>query len=472
MTWFQSPGAEIGRQACLRGMCSLGRAGSSPAPGTYQYLSFLMKFLPFYLVLFLVTRPEVNIWSQDFTSTLIGDNADVSVPTSPCLVLAGGGPDNDEAMRWMLQHAQGGDIVVLRASGGEGYNQYFYSELGVPVNSVETLLFLNRNASFDLEVLEKIRTAEIVFIAGGDQSRYYDFWHNTPVASLLSEGYKQKTKIIGGTSAGMMILGSVIYTPSGVSVISGEALADPYHPHMDSLAYNALFDAPVFKDVLFETHFDERGRSGRLIAFLARIAKDKNIRARAIALNESTALGIDSNNMAKAFGAYPDYEDFAYFVEVNCETNWQPQIVEPGIPLHWLSEFDNAVTVQKVSATNRTEYSFDLTLWEALNNVKYEHWQVNHGVLMKTEANSKQCRQVLTNTINVEKSRPVVFPNPAEEVVQFDLATRACLKSADGKMLNYCSSCDFLPTGTLPGGIYLLSLQYGDESFCAKVIVL
>jgi hypothetical protein len=29
-----SPGAEIGRQACLRGMCSLGRAGSSPAPGT------------------------------------------------------------------------------------------------------------------------------------------------------------------------------------------------------------------------------------------------------------------------------------------------------------------------------------------------------------------------------------------------------------------------------------------------------
>lgn len=30
----KSPGAEIGRQACLRGMCSLGRAGSSPAPGT------------------------------------------------------------------------------------------------------------------------------------------------------------------------------------------------------------------------------------------------------------------------------------------------------------------------------------------------------------------------------------------------------------------------------------------------------
>ena len=28
------PGAEIGRQACLRGMCPIGREGSSPSPGT------------------------------------------------------------------------------------------------------------------------------------------------------------------------------------------------------------------------------------------------------------------------------------------------------------------------------------------------------------------------------------------------------------------------------------------------------
>ncbi len=28
------PGAEIGRQACLRGMCPLGCEGSSPSPGT------------------------------------------------------------------------------------------------------------------------------------------------------------------------------------------------------------------------------------------------------------------------------------------------------------------------------------------------------------------------------------------------------------------------------------------------------
>lgn len=31
---FYRPGAEIGRQAWLRAMCSYGRAGSTPAPGT------------------------------------------------------------------------------------------------------------------------------------------------------------------------------------------------------------------------------------------------------------------------------------------------------------------------------------------------------------------------------------------------------------------------------------------------------
>jgi hypothetical protein len=56
-----SPGAEIGRQACLRGMCSLGRAGSSPAPGTLQqhphddtqqsdvYFALLMQWYTFFL---------------------------------------------------------------------------------------------------------------------------------------------------------------------------------------------------------------------------------------------------------------------------------------------------------------------------------------------------------------------------------------------------------------------------------------
>lgn len=33
------PGAEIGRQACLRGMCPIGCEGSSPSPGTLTIIN-------------------------------------------------------------------------------------------------------------------------------------------------------------------------------------------------------------------------------------------------------------------------------------------------------------------------------------------------------------------------------------------------------------------------------------------------
>ena len=52
----------------------------------------------------------------------------------------GGASENDEAMKWLLQKANGGDVVVLRSSGGNGYNNYLYSELGISDNSVETLV--------------------------------------------------------------------------------------------------------------------------------------------------------------------------------------------------------------------------------------------------------------------------------------------------------------------------------------------
>nr|MCU0404901.1 hypothetical protein [Chitinophagaceae bacterium] len=73
---------------------------------------------------------------------ITGDTADIKTATSPGLLLAGGGGDVDEAMRWLLQRSGGGDVVIIRASGGTGYNKYLY-ELG-KVNSVESLLINSR----------------------------------------------------------------------------------------------------------------------------------------------------------------------------------------------------------------------------------------------------------------------------------------------------------------------------------------
>ena len=58
----------------------------------------------------------------------------------------GGAREDDNAMRWFLKQADGGDILVLRTSGSNGYNDYLYSELQVNVNSVESIVVKNKNA--------------------------------------------------------------------------------------------------------------------------------------------------------------------------------------------------------------------------------------------------------------------------------------------------------------------------------------
>ena len=46
----------------------------------------------------------------------------------------GGATEDDNAMKWFLEQANGGDVLILRTSGSDGYNQYFYSQLGISVN--------------------------------------------------------------------------------------------------------------------------------------------------------------------------------------------------------------------------------------------------------------------------------------------------------------------------------------------------
>jgi len=224
--------------------------------------------------------------TQSYTSFMTGNPDDAEVNIQPSFVLAGGGTDNDDAMRWMLTRAKGGDVLVLRASGSNGYNNYFFNELGINVHSVETILFKNRSASSDPYVLDRIRNAEIIFIAGGDQTRYYDYWSGTETGELLKIICKNRTKVVGGTSAGMMILGNLVYAPVGPGVTSTEALGNPYHPNLLNIEYNTFMETAIFANTIFDTHFDDRSRDGRLLVFLAKAAFERNIRARAIACNE------------------------------------------------------------------------------------------------------------------------------------------------------------------------------------------
>lgn len=179
-------------------------------------------------------------YGQDYTSYFTGDTADVDVAVLQGTVLMGGASENDNAMRWFLERAPGGDILILRTSGEDGYNDYFFSDLGIAVNSVETIVCNNKDASFDPYVLRRVAEADAIWFAGGDQWDYIDYWRDTPMEDAFNVLINDKKITVGGTSAGCAILGQAYFSAENGTIISTTALHDPYHNLMQ-LGYNDLW---------------------------------------------------------------------------------------------------------------------------------------------------------------------------------------------------------------------------------------
>jgi cyanophycinase len=145
--------------------------------------------------------------------------------------------------------------VVLRASGDDAYNPWIWNMsivTGHPLNSVTTILFKNSKASSNEVVLSVLAGAEAVFFAGGDQGEYMDYWVGTEVQTIVQG--KVATVTIGGTSAGLAILGQWVYTAVDGSAESDEIMADPFHKHTHYLE-PAFLDIPFMDSIVTDTHF-------------------------------------------------------------------------------------------------------------------------------------------------------------------------------------------------------------------------
>ena len=52
--------------------------------------------------------------------------------------------EDDNIMKWFLEQANGGDVLILRTSGSDGYIiNIFIVNYGICVNSVESLIVFN-----------------------------------------------------------------------------------------------------------------------------------------------------------------------------------------------------------------------------------------------------------------------------------------------------------------------------------------
>jgi len=234
-----------------------------------------------------------------FKGYLLGDASDAcpSLNTGDgAVLLMGGGADVDASFSQNVRNhvGSGADVVILRTSGTDAYNDYLSSLMAA--DSVNTLIVDSVSKANSDYVEWAIKSAEFVFVSGGDQSEYLNLWAGTKVQSALQHVF-DKGGVIGGTSAGMAMMSSTVYDPDGIlGAISDEVVTDLCH---ETLNFSAgMLNIPALSNTVTDTHFQERDRMGRAVVFLANQSSNHKV----IAASEGTALFVKANGDSVTVG--------------------------------------------------------------------------------------------------------------------------------------------------------------------------
>jgi cyanophycinase len=210
-----------------------------------------------------------------------------------------------------------------------------------------------------------MQNAEAIWIAGGDQSDYINFWTGTPVQAILNSKIAAHVPV-GGTSAGMNVLTQFIYSAlAAQGATSSQSLADPFNRY---LTFARDFSSvSILTGIIGDPHFVTRDRMGRDLAFLCRVAANNWISApRGIAIDEQTALLIDGSGRARVVG-----NSTVYFLQAP----GLPQVCAANTPLTYLD-----IAVQRINSTG----TFNFSKWQATGATNYTV-SANAGVLSSTQ---------------------------------------------------------------------------------------
>jgi cyanophycinase len=154
------------------------------------------------------------------------------------------------------------------------------------VTHVGVLDIKTREDAAKKEHLDRIRQADVVMFAGGDQLRLSSIFGGTEFLQILKRRYQNEKFVIAGTSAGAAAASTnMIYRgQSNKALIKGEVQITAGLGFIDS--------------VIIDTHFVQRGRIGRLLYAVA-----SNPGMLGIGLGEDAGLLITEGSMMEAIGS-------------------------------------------------------------------------------------------------------------------------------------------------------------------------
>lgn len=221
------------------------------------------------------------------------------------LLLIGGGYENIsstsswnyEAFNWVIDQSTNKKVAFLHYSSttSSDFENYFKTYCGA--SEVKSFVVNSSNAN-NASLINEISEYDVFYFRGGDQSNYYNYWKGKLIEDAIHEKFNSGG-VICGTSAGLAILSGVLY-----SAETNTAYSDVCIKNTDQVSITLKNDfIEVMPGFIFDSHFTERGRMGRLISFMAHWKKNNGEDISGIGIDEITALAITADGNATAYGA-------------------------------------------------------------------------------------------------------------------------------------------------------------------------
>ncbi|MEE4197165.1 MAG: cyanophycinase [Bacteroidales bacterium] len=247
-----------------------------------NYQKYLWLLFSFFII-----NSCTNEQSQELTST---------EPAQGKLFIIGGGKRPVEMIRSMVSISgvdTSGFIIILPMSSTLPDTASFYGVKQFTDLGLKHVFAMNFTDSSDItpERIDSLKHASLIYISGGDQSRFMEVVEETPVYHAIHEAFNSGA-LIAGTSAGAAVMSA--------KMITGNEFKHPeYTGNFRTIEANNIEIAKglgLLENVIIDQHFIRRMRMNRLIS-----ACLENPEETGIGIDESTAILVD-NNLATVYG--------------------------------------------------------------------------------------------------------------------------------------------------------------------------
>lgn len=179
------------------------------------------------------------------------------------------------------------EVITTASSIPEEVGEnYLHAFTKIGCTNIQIMHIKNRADTQNPEYIKRIRECDGVMMTGGNQLRLSTIFGGTEILSTLHQRFIDEEIVIAGTSAGAMAMSNtMIYQGSSAgALVKGEVKITT------GLAF--------IKDVIIDSHFDKRGRFGRLAQAVA-----SNPSCIGIGLGEDTGVIIRGNDSLEAIGS-------------------------------------------------------------------------------------------------------------------------------------------------------------------------